>query len=293
MKHNRVDTFAWGIIVALVVAAGTSACKQQKTATTSQHKTLDNFARVNGEPETLNRCGYDYDGKPLDGVLAQRAAAITAPNDALKNAAIGVLMRLPENLASPFFAAGGKIVITEMATEQCAGTLSEAERTFAGPSAKEPRACWRQPSDGEAPEIVVAASEEDVHHGLLRMFAYVFADFFVARTAASADPEVNTPTWRQAIEGFKAARSTLATTFLAELDQPATQEAFNRLEGFRAAAGERFDGFVAAEAVDSFYCSDATRQAFWKRFPKTYAAFIGTADQQALVHEFGPIPPAP
>jgi hypothetical protein len=293
MKQKRIDPVARGIVVALAIAAATSACKQTKASPTSQQMTLDDFARVNGEVETTERCGYAYDGRPLKGVLAKRAAAITAPNDTLKNAAVGVLMRLPENLASPFFAAGGKIVVTEKATELCAGTLTEAERSFAGSSARELRACWVQPSDGEAPEIIVATSEKDVHHGLLRMFAYVFTDFFVARTAVSAAPEVNTPAWRQAIEDFRTVSSKLATTFLAELNQPATHEAFARLEAFRNVARERFDGFVAAEAVDSFYCSDVTRRSFWKRFPKTYAAFVGTAGEHALVREFGPIPPAP
>lgn len=291
MKQYRIDAIAWGVLTASTFALGAMSCKRVDEG--ADVKSLDNFASAPGEAETINRCGFAYDGKPLTGALKKRAAAITAPSAALKNVAIGVLMGVPENLARPFFAAGGKIVITAGAAEKCSASLSDAERSFAGQSEPAPRACWRQEKLGAPPEIVIQASEQDVQHGLLRMFAYVFSDFFAYRAAASDDPELNTPAWRQAVEGYKEARSALASTFLAELDTPATQATLARLEAFREAAGDKFAGFVAAEAVDSYYCSAASRRGFERQFPKTYAAFTDYRDANSLARQFGALPDQP
>jgi hypothetical protein len=291
MKQQRIDTIVWGALGAFVFALGATACKREGEE--SDVKSLDNFVHAPGEAETVNRCGFDYDGKPLTGSLAKRAEAITAPSTALKNVAIGVLMAVPENLARPFFAAGGKIVITADAAEKCSASLSDAERSFAGPSAPAPRACWRQEKLGASPEIVIQASEKDVQHGLLRMFAYVFSDFFAYRAAASDDPALNTPAWRQAVEGYREARNALAAIFLAEVDTPSTRTTLARLEAFRDAAGDKFAGFVAAEAVDSYYCSAAARRAFEQQFPKTYAAFTDRRDANSLARQFGALPKRP
>lgn len=275
----------WGVVATLSCAYVISACKGSNS--TTEVKSLDNFVRSPSEVKTINHCGIDYAGEPLPEVLAARVQAVTTPNTPLLHAVIGVLKSVPENLARPFFAVGGKIIVTPDAPSLCADVLTEAEREFAGAASERQRACWRQAQVGAAPEIVLAASEADIHHSLVRMFAYVFSDLFIVRAELTQDPAFASQEWRQGIAGFKEARYELASALLSDLETSHAHETAARLEGFREQAGDRFEGFIAAEAVDSYYCSVASRAKFKEQFPKTYAAFTSADNPHALVHQFG------
>lgn len=275
--------------VASIVLLAAVSCKPPYGSTdSSSAKSLDNFAKDDNATGVANRCGRDVTAASTDlsAAVRQALALVDAPTPALKDAAASALTAVPERLMAPFLNAGGKIRIGDGAEADCAGTaLAAAERELAG--SKPVRACWRQPEGGGAPEILIAGDEAVVRHSLLRLFAYVYSDFFVKKIAEpNAPAPFNNAEWRAAALGFQERRGALAAALLADLSQAGAQ-AYTRLKAFSDRDATRFGNFVLAEAVDSYYCTATARDIFYNRFRGTWKLFTDTTTPHSPLSVFG------
>jgi len=272
-----------------LAALAVLACKPPYgSPDSSSAKSLDNLAKDDNATAVDNRCGRDVTAAStaLSAPVRQALALVDAPTVALKDAAASALTAVPERLMAPFLNAGGKIRIGDGAESECAGSsLAAAEKDLAG---NQPiRACWRQPEGGGAPELLIAGDETVVRHSLLRLFAYVYAEFFVTKIAdPNAPAPFNNAEWRAAAQGFQERRGALAAALLADLSQAGAQ-AYTRLKTFHDRDATRFANFVLAEAVDSYYCTPKARAIFENRFRGAWKLFTDSTTPHAPLSVFG------
>ncbi len=217
-------------------------------------------------------------------IYEDRVIADTAD---LKNEVLGTLTAVPGVLLETFYNIGGKIQVGKTATTQCANTsIADSEIDFIG-SENSIQTCWKQTSPEEAPVILIAGNKDLIRHSLVRLFGYMFTEFFVARLGSENAPtQYKDPEWVEAVESFKAMRSTLANAFLNDLAQ-VDKPAHKRLSAFSSADTTRFENYVFAEALDSYYCSDDTRYVFQQNYREAYKVFTDKSNPEAPAVQFG------
>lgn len=279
MKHmNKIAA-----ISALLIAF--TGCKQQDPDSSIQ--SLDNFAKEDSAKLTVNKCGINYTGKEKLSSYVSSIRSNIQGAEAYRNAAIGVLEAVPQNLMATFFGLGGSVVISKNSASICGNAqMSAAEREFAGESGAVP-ACWTQPAPGNAPQIVLPEDINVIRHSLVRLFAYTFTEAFVATIQNASSGSLATKQAKDAAAGFVAEREKIATAFLADLKGMDRPQVYERLAAFNAEDKVRFGNYVYAEAVDSYYCSSKTRATFSKNFAKTWARFTDKGTPNSPVNLFG------
>jgi hypothetical protein len=273
------------LLLAGVIIVG---CKSKKP-NQSEGKTLTNFAKGEDDALIVNHCGIDFDGNasnlpdPVQKVLSQ----VKAEDDASKRAVLGVLTSVPGLLLDIFFQAGGEVIASSEATDVCRATpFSAAEKEMAGPSGVV-ASCWRQHSPGEAPKIYLKNDPELIHHSLVRLFGYMYTEFFVARiNDPSAPATFQSPEWKDATQAFLQVRSDIASAFLTDV-RAAKLPTYDSLNKFSNDDRQRFENYVFAEALDSYYCSDETRADFKKDFAATFGVFTKSDNPNAPATQFG------
>ncbi len=274
--------------IMILAVLNVSACKQ-KAPTSAEVKSLDNFAKGDGEDITVNRCGITYNGSlsSLPESVRQYSERVNTRSQALKDETLATLTSVPQTLLDIFYNLGGSIEVSNSAVSQCQnGSLADSEVDFIGNSGAV-QVCWKQVESGEPPVILIAENAELIRHSLVRLFGYMFTDFIVARLASDQAPEkFKDPEWTEAIAAFVDMRRSLAQAFLSDLkvvDQPA----FTRLSSFNDADAVKFENYVFAEALDSYYCSDETRKTFKKDYKKAFALFTDRSNPEAPAVQFG------
>lgn len=270
-------------LVLLVSVAAAVACKPPKQAA-SNVESLDNFTA--GTMQTRHQCGVAVSAATVAALPADQRAKfdrIEAPTAALRLTAAGALAAVPLPLQTFFFAhQDNRLVVATDAAHRCASAgLSVAEQVFAGESNPVVESCWRL-VNGHL-EIVLPADPAKIAHGLVRVFAYVYTELVVNGLGKGlTNPEL-VPNLQGLRARYVSQAAALTQAFLDEPRMP--DRARVRLTAFSAAAGEKFQNFVVAEAIDSFYCSKATRQTFQAQFPQTWDVF--TIGPSAMQKDFG------
>lgn len=276
----------WIVTTALTVFAFAS-CKP-KAESGSSVASLDNMTRDAGAALSVNFCGVKLDKNSAKN-LAWRdqfviRARISAPNDALRYAAAGALTAVPKTMQQMFFATrGGKIVVTSDVQSKCKeGKPSDAKLAFFAETRKngddyQLDGCWS--AEGERLMIYVKDDAEVIHHGLLRLFASAYSEFFTKRLElfASSIPKKFRGESARRVDRFKRQKAALVKAFLqdVEKDDPKKAEHWTELQKEDAAA---FENQVFAETIDSAYCSAATAHIMETRFPAVTAVVNEGAD---------------
>lgn len=267
----------------LILSASCRPVKKSEGDT--ETKSLDNVGKTSAE-QTRNYCGIDYTGTQALGAGIQAVLPqIEATMPKHKNAVIGALTAVPENLSNPFFKAGGRIVVTADAKNKCKDTpVSQAEREMTGTIESIP-ACWKIESG--KPVIYLLTSVNLIHHNLVRMFGYFYTEFFVNLVQNAAAPApLNDAKWKEAATAFVAERDALANSFL--LDLSASNKALHdQLLKIQTLDSAKFGNYIFAEALDSYYCSTATRQTFSQSFKTSYTRFTDKGNANSVVNQFG------
>lgn len=277
------------LYLSLTFIAGIAvSCKPQAGSNDASVKTLDNYTRADGASITNYFCGLSMTGPLYQQLSASDrhiidSRIIVQGNDAaLKYAAAGALAAVPKAMQQVFFAGQGKIRIVDDAQAACNSVnLTEPEKAFASENAKDVGGsfsfdgCWQ--IEGGKVDIILTKDKAVIHHGLLRLFTYVYTQVFVRGVATL-------PALADGVARFKHQRYTLGVALLQDL-YAASPETAKTYEGFATADREAYENAAFSEAVDSHYCSATTRAVFEKRFPKTYAAFTGGSD--SIAKDFG------
>ncbi len=251
-------------------------------------KSLDNFTRADSAEVKLNQCGMNLESmKAVPAKQKQRAARILASSDPLKLATLSALTAIPDGLTEPFFAAGGTIEVTPNAVDLCNDLpLGAAERRFAGEAKKEVKTCWRQDKGGKPPVIYVKADPAVIRHSLLRAFAFLYGELFVARLDAMIEAKL--PFGKGALQvaaDYRKATQAVGNALIADLAKPAPAIQA-RLKQYKKDDAAQYDRIATSEALDSYYCAPATQLAFRQGYPQTYRAFVGST-QKGLAASFG------
>lgn len=272
----------------LTLSLGTWLACRPPANSNSTTRSLDNFAKTPEQKLTLNSCGPSYDGKQtLPAHVEALKSAVDAPDDVMRNAVLGVLVVVPKPILAPFFLSGGRVLVSKDAPQICRATpFSPEEKELAGQGGA-PMTCWQQAQPGQPPRLVVAPNVVLIRHSLLRLFAYTYTEFFVARIASPKAPEpFNKPEWRSAVQGFERSRDKLAVAFLADLNaQRSPSQAL--LAKFYTADAVRFGNYVFAEALDSYFCSAKARTTFATDFKEAWQVFTDKSAPHSPVNLFG------
>lgn len=279
------------IIISSIVISAVSgisySCKQQNQENSTETKSLENFAKTDAAKLTVNTCGITYTGTEKLSAKVEAVQARIKGSDEFRNAALGAMEAVPENLMGAFFGLKGKIIISSKAESLCQNVkLSPAEKGLAGPNIVVP-ACWRQSAPGLPPEIVLPEDREVIRHSLLRMFSYVFAEAFVEGIENAQSGSFATAEAKSAAAGFKAERASLAATFLEDLKALNRPEVYSKMLNFSKNDSVKFGNYVYAEALDSYYCSEKSRETFESMFSTTWLRFTNVDITNSPVTLFG------
>jgi hypothetical protein len=280
-KTKRIHRMNSLITVLLVSLIGFAGCKQDAEEGESTTKSLDNFAKQDGEALTVNTCGSVYTGKETLPDFVQDVRSSVKGADEYRNVALGVMTAVPERLLGSFFGLNGKVIITAKAESICQRVkFAGGEKDLLG--SKKVSSCWHQPALGQPPEIILPENKEQIKHSLLRLFAYTFTEGLVAATASSSDDDRKNPA-----KNFIDERDKLSRSFLYDLRDLDKREAFLRLDKFRKADPNAYANYFFAEAIDSYYCSDESRAKFQETFRKTWKRFTDEKKANSPVNLFG------
>lgn len=264
--------------------AAASSCKPA-ASTGSETKSLDNFTRAPSQAVTVNDCGLDMEARkqPLSVNDKKVLDRIEAPTPALQMQAVGALTAVPKPLVTMFYLVSGKIRVVADADAVCKGTtLNAAEKRFAGEGQQSLDGCWIK--NGDQLEVIVKADKTAIHHSMVRLFGYVYTQFVagnIENAKVSADQKKKIA---DALTRLSRQRKNIGDALLADLAKRggATVAKFNQ---FAASDAEHFDNFSTSEAIDSYYCSKATRKIFASDFPETYRVF--TSSNASLQADLG------
>lgn len=250
----------------------------------SSGKSLDNFARGNGENARTNLCGFAITNErylELAPSAKAKINRISGKSMQLRLQAASALTAVPAPIQTFFYGSGGRIILSDHVEVDCkAAVLTEGERKFVGERSNQQVGCWRR--NGERVEVVLAADAKVIRHNTVRMFAYLYSQYFVERFALAKLPDNIKYAVDKGVSRFSKQRSVLASAFLADLTrmQAKSLPALLRLESQDVKA---FENFVFAEALDSFFCSQSSHKRFREQFSATYSAF----NQTKIAADFG------
>lgn len=252
------------VSLSCAIVLGTFACYPPEPGTGSQQKSLDNFAA--GGIATYNWCGSND-----TSTIAPRDITIVTASQEARDAVLGTLSAVPDELLTAFRSVNGMIVARPDAESVCAqATKSNSEKDLRS-GAKVP-SCWFQKEVGESPQIVVSSDPRLIRHSMIRAFSYFFTEFFVARAKLPGAGQAFTePGWREAFAKFESTQAVIAQAFLADVSTT-SRDLATQFERAYTTDREHFSNYVLAEALDSCHCSDRTRAVFREKFPRTWGA---------------------
>lgn len=286
------------LAAAVILVGNFSACKP-KAEDGSSVASLDNLTRGADTAVATNFCGI----KMTKAMAAHLSAndrrvidkRIDTKSDELRYAVAGSLTAVPKIMQAIFFATpGGRIqVVSDVQSKCAAGKPSAAAARFFAESQKNGRdyqldGCWSV--EGKNLMIYIKDDPKVIHHGLLRIFAAAYAEFFTARLDAVQEtlPAKYKTELKSGMARFKRQKAQLVTAFFADLDlgDAKTRVAFQNLrkDDPRALATQVF-----AETIDSAYCSAASNYQLEAKFK--HVAAVVNEGPDALRHDFGE--PAP
>jgi hypothetical protein len=285
---RRIVQRRW-IILPLFLATplGLTSCKPNAGDVASETKTLDNFARSEGQQAKPSTCGINLSKEQFsrlsETTQKKLRKRIDAPSEELFFETAGALASVPKIMQTILFFANGQIKVVENPAASCKDTLTQAEIEFAGEGAKSIDVCWKDSKSKDRVDIYIKADKRVIRHSLVRIFAYLYTQFFVKRISENPDVASDiTDNIKDLINRFRTQRRELAKSFMADTKAP------KRLQALAQKDGTAFENYVFAEAIDSFYCSKKTYDAFKANFDKTFKSFTKSPDDtKPLSVDFG------
>lgn len=255
----------------------------------SSGKTLTNVIAKDGAARD-QLCGYAYEGRgalPPNIVDLQNAIAISpAEESPFRNAVMGALAAVPTPLLKLYFVVlHGQIVVGNAQTECRSAPFTNAQRPLVGNA--EATSCWLSPSGNQLLRMVVMADVTKIRSSLVRLFAYWEAEYFVPGLQGPNPPAYfNTAEWKAYADAFVTERGKIAASFLLDVRAMQGVDA-TKLTTFSSTDPNAFGNFIYANAVDSYYCSAATRSEFMNQFRNTWNAFTDVGSKYATAKELG------
>ena len=271
-----------------VGAALLCQCKPQGSNT--QVLSLDDAAQGTTEVNEANLCGVaDISQAKLPAYIndlnASKAIVSTPSDIAARNAVLTTLAIAPKSLIQLFFAVGNGQIIIGGGTTACSNTpFTTTARAIFGATSRV-RSCWIAPTSSEPLRLVLDADPKLIRFSLLRLLAYVQAEYFLQRVQS---PNIGAPfnsiEWKAYGNGFAANRQRLTNAFLTDM-----KAAGNNKVGEMALHNSNdpvsFGNMVYANAVDSYYCSVSTNKTFQTSFAGTWRVYTDATDAYSpLLH---------
>lgn len=271
------------IAASLVVALGCN--DDTEGGDGSAAKSIGNAVRTDGAALTTNNCGYAMDAASFASLTVsdkRKLLRITAASDVEKYEATGALLAAPKALHTMFFAADGELIITNDLAGACGNAaLSSAETRFATEGTGESVGCW----DTSGQRLVVAIKPSAVRHGLVRLFGYIYTQFFVKKLGKSENlPEEYKKEITQGLARYGEQRDAVWTALLKDL-ATVNPAAKTRLTEAAESDAEGVKNTILGDVIDSRYCSSATDSELETKFPHTYCAFV--ASSKAMGKDLG------
>ena len=274
-------------------AVGSMVLWQCKPHTGSSVESLDDAASGNTGVNTANLCGADQPSQAklpdyITALATSKAIVNTTNNTAARDAVLSTLAVVPKGLLQLFFVVGNGQIIIGGGSEACAGTpFTTAERAIFGANTKIP-SCWIGPTNSLPLRLVLDADSKLIRFSLLRLLAYVQAEYFIPRLQSPGLPApLATPEWKTYATSFATSRDRLANGFLADMKAAGNTKVVEMAQHF-ATDPVRFGNMVYANAVDSYYCSAATHRSFQSLFANTWRVYTDPADAQSPLAYLGP-----
>jgi hypothetical protein len=214
-----------------------------------------------------------------------------------------VLLAVPDEMFYTILDRGWRIEFGSEAKvgEACKGTFEASEKQIDSKTLRKHlhevenslKICWRTESIGDTKSVVIHVMADPAkdpdhqfpHISLLPAVAYAYGDVMInAYTKMKGDA-------KDTYKAMSQLRTNLTVDFVdGDLDkQLSIRKRYAKVFGAAYRASPEFQGFVFAEAADSYYCSQATNDHFAGRdggdirLKKTYAAFDGDKGWSALL----------
>jgi hypothetical protein len=160
--------------------------------------------------------------------------------------------------------------------------MSQAALAYGGATDAALASCW-QIADGKL-TVYVQDDPAAIKHSLVRTFGYLYTEYYAERLGRLQNDLELADKVRDGAARLKQQRVNMAAALLADTKgaPPAVRA---RLTTYAKQAPADFSNYAIAEAVDSYYCSSASRETLRKAFPATYKAF--TKGDFALTSDLG------
>ncbi len=294
-----MNNFARITVIAAFALIGAAGCKPKTEdgAAATSLKTLDNFTRDDGTSVKTYFCGVKMTDELFqklsakDQKIADRFIEVPADRKDLKLTIAGALAAVPKPMQALFFATKGKIRVVDDVKSVCNdNNLSAAEKKFASEGAKDAtgyaiEGCWTI-AKGRL-DIILPKDEKVIHHALLRLFTYVYTEFFAANIDKIGEG-LNAETkadLAKASKRFSEQRYQLGVALLKDLYAKSAEKG-KAWDELKKQDKDAFEKQTFSNVVDSAYCNPSSRAVFEKDFPATWKEF--TEGQSSLLKDFGP-----
>ena len=291
--NQRLTTILIMLTICLPVLG---SCKRAAvTAPNNNNQPSRGIALLDGSGEkvtAVGECGPNFanlDVVPAAFLNLDRAGVLKGVESKpeLKLALLSALAAVPRSLLQLFFLnLRGEILVTD-ANKICKDTpLTQEERELLG-GPTEISACWVAEAK-EPLRLVLAENPHVIRSVLLRLFAYMYSEYFIARIQDTNAPAMfQESNWRELTTAFIENNQLMTEAFVADSKNFGHQKMVS-LENLRSANPRKFANMVFANAVDSYYCSAQSNQAFASRFKLTYGVFTEASRPLTPIKVFGP-----
>ena len=186
----------------------------------SSLNSLDNFSRSKNQSLTVNQCGIKMDQqkyKTLGTKDKKKLNRIITDNMNLKMVTASALAAVPKSMQAVFFSANGKIRLVNTPKNYCSyGGLSSAERVFISENqGQQMTFCWTLENNNL--EIIMQADASVIQHGLVRIFSYVYTQFFNEAILALASKNSSATGMANSVRKLEFKKSSLGRAFMQDL----------------------------------------------------------------------------
>jgi hypothetical protein len=282
-------------MLTLCIPAMGSCKRAPVTAPINKNQPLPGVALLDGSGEkvtAVGECGPNFANMevvPAALLNLDRAGVLKGVESKpeLKLALLSALAAVPRSLLQLFFLnLRGEILVTD-ANKICKDTsLTQEERELLGGPA-DINACWV--AEGKEPlRLVLAENQHLIRSVLVRLFAYMYSEYFIARIQdTNAPAKFQESSWRELTTAFVENNQLLTDAFVTDSKNFGHQKIV-ALEKLRSVNPRKFANMVFANAVDSYYCSAESNQTFASRFKLTYGVFTEASRPLTPVNVFGP-----
>ncbi|MBM4254047.1 MAG: hypothetical protein FJ146_18930 [Deltaproteobacteria bacterium] len=287
----------WILILTFIAACGCKRAAVRPSQDAAQDQGSVALLDTSGKQLTaVGQCGATFNN--LQQVPPHLAALDTAgvirgveTKPELRFAVLSALAAVPRSLLQLLFVnLQGQLVVGDAAS-LCKDTpLSPEEKEMLGKEmpgdAPTIPACWI--GDHQAPlRLVVAENSQVIRGVLLRLFAYMYSEYFMARVQDPGAPsKFRDPQWQELINNFADLKARLTLAYLADHQRVAPAK-IAILERFRSASPQQFTNMIFANAVDSYFCTAMSRQSFATTLPQTFQVFTDVTKPSAPLKIFG------